>query len=744
MALENAQLHAQTQRCLTELTTLHEIGLEINAAPEMDRIVRLTTTGALQLTGCDTVWVLLLDEATGQPTSRLVNTRDGAYQSMPSTERDVAFAELVFQQHTLMVNDATSDPRVQALTSEQSVRSLAALSLQVNEDRLGILVVETACLRHFDEHDLTLLETLANQSAVAIKNAQLSAAVHRFNLDLEARVAERTRDLAQANLKLHSEKDRIEALYEITSELSTSLQLEEVLGKALRLVAAAVGAERGSVMVLGSQSSQLVYKVVLESNGQVVTSNQPTRFYLGVGLAGWVAKHRQTAMVTDVTQDARWIDLPDMIGTIRAAVALPLNIGPDTLGVLFLAHSASGHFNEDHLRVLCAVANEMAIAIHNAELYQYVSEQSEDLARMLREQEVTAAQSQVILEGITDGVIVNDIEGRILLVNPAAERVLGIHARAVEGQRWQNIGKALTPAGYADVAALMAEATAWVSRGGFQPMQQVFEIEDRTIHTRLSPMITRSGEPLGVAAIFRDITHEREIERLKAEFISTVSHELRTPLTSIKGYVDLVLDGDAGEISPDVQEFLQVVKTNSDRLSNLMDDLLDISRIEAGRITLDFVPLQLHEIIDEVLQNMRQQMEERRLALSVDVPAHLPAVRGDRDRVVQIVANLISNAIKYTPPEGQVRVEAQVLNTHLQIDVSDTGIGIAPADQAKLFARFFRADHPMVREAGGTGLGLLISKSLVELHEGKLWVESELGRGSTFSFTLPLMGRNHA
>ena len=743
VALENAQLHARAQQRLAELMVLRDTGLAINATLEVDRILQLTTTGVLQLTGCDTAWALLVDETTGQPASRVRATRDGGYQSSLPTTRDAALAELVFQQRALVVEDVASDSRVQTLASEQGVHSLAAVPLQVGEDRLGILVVEEAHPRRCDEHDLALLETQASQAAVAIRNAQLSAVARRFNRELEARVAERTKDMVQANLKLHHEKDRIEALYEITRDLSTSLQLDEVLGKALRLGSAAVEAERGSVMVLGPRSSQLTYKMVLESDGQVVTSNQPSRFHLGAGLAGWVAKHQQTALVADVTQDTRWVDVPEMEGTIRAAVALPLNVGPDTLGVLFLAHSTPGHFDADHLRILSAVANQMAIAVHNAELYQYISEQSEDLAQMLREQEVGAAQSQAILESIANGVIVNDIAGHILLVNPAAEQLLGIHARTMEGQRWQNIGKALTPAGYAQVAALVAEATARVSRGGFQPVSQVFEIGDRTIRAHLSPMITRSGEPLGVVTVFCDITHEREIDRVKTEFASTVSHEMRTPLTSIKGYVDLVLDGDAGEISPDVRDFLQVVRANSDRLAKLVDDLLDISRLEAGRITLDLVPLQMHEIVAEVLQDMRQQMEEQGLALAVDVPAHLPAIRGDRDRVRQIVANLISNAIKYnTSPGGQVTVIARAQDTHVQISVSDTGIGIAPEDQAQLFTKFFRADHPLVRRTGGTGLGLPIGKALVELHGGEIWVESELGRGSTFSFTLPLVGRD--
>ncbi len=743
-ALEHAQLRAQAQRHQLELTTLHQVGRELEADREPDRLLQLTTAGALRLTGASTAWAVLLDEATGRPAARLAAVRDGGYLTSPPTEQDAALVELVFQQSALVVGDVAADPQVQSLWTGQGARSLMAVPLQAGTDRVGILVVEDARPQRYDRHDLALLETHANRAALAIRNAQLVATMRQFNQELEARVAARTQDLVQANLRLHEEKERLAVLYEIARDLSVSPQLDEVLGKALRLAATAVGAERGSVMVLSTRSGRLTFKAVLEPDGRVTMSDQPTQFRLGVGLAGWVAKHRQAALVPDVAQDARWVDLPETPESIRAAVVLPLHIGADTLGVLFLAHSQVAYFGEDHLRFLSAIANEMAVIIHNAELYQYISEQAEELARMLHEQEVTAAQSQAILESIADGVIVNDIEGRILLVNPAAEQLLGIHARTIEGHHWQNIGKALVSADYAELAALLAEATARVSRGGYRPLQRAVEVEGRALHVHLSPVITRAGEPLGLVAVLHDATAEREWERLKTEFVSTVSHELRTPLTSIQGYLDLVLDGDAGEIGPVARDFLQVVKANSERLSRLVDNLLDASRIETGRITLDLVPLQVREIIDEVLAGLHPEIAAQDLAVVVDVPAQLPAVRGDRARVAQIVSNLLRNAIKYTPAGGQVTVTARAWDTHAQISVRDTGIGIAPADQSRIFRKFFRADHPLVRQAGGSGLSLFIGKALVELHGGEMWVESELGRGSTFSFTLPLVGREYA
>jgi len=575
-ALECAQLRAQAHRLQTTLGVLYESGQELAASQEQERLLQATLSGALHLTDADLAWIVLLDQANGQPARHATLTRTGAYQAGTPTGPDAALLELVFQQPPLVVDDLTADPRTPALAVAEA-RSLLAVPLLAGTERLGILAVADARPQRYNEHQRRLLETHAGRAALAFHHSRLAALQHRFEQELESRVALRTQDLVQANLSLHSEKDRLGVLYEIAQDLSAGLALDDLLGKALRLAATAVAAERGSVMVLNTRTGQLIYKAVLEADRQVTISNQPTQFQPGVGLAGWVAKHRQAALVPDVTQDPRWLAMTETPANIRAAIVLPLHIGPETLGVLFLAHSQPGYFGDEHLRLLSPVANAMAVLIHNAELYQYIGEQAEELARRLREQESTTAQAQAILNNITDGVIVNDMEGRILLVNPAAEKLVGLYARTLEGQSWQNIGKTLTAAGYAELAARLAEATARVRRGRYRPLQHTFEMDDQKIQAHLVPVITRTGEPLGLVTVLHNITPDRELDRLKAEFASHITHELRTPLTAIKGYLDLVLDGDAGEISPQAQDFLQVVRSNSNRLAYLVDNLLDIA-----------------------------------------------------------------------------------------------------------------------------------------------------------------------
>jgi signal transduction histidine kinase len=228
----------------------------------------------------------------------------------------------------------------------------------------------------------------------------------------------------------------------------------------------------------------------------------------------------------------------------------------------------------------------------------------------------------------------------------------------------------------------------------------------------------------------------QEVNRLKTEFVTIVSHELRTPLTSIAGYVELLLAGEAGRLVQAQREYLGTVKNNADRLIELIEDLLDISRIEAGKVELHRTTLDLSQLIQEVAGLLRPQIEAKGQLLTLNLADALPVLVGDAKRVMQILTNLLSNAHKYTPPGGRITVTVRGEDGRVRVEVQDTGIGLSSDDQAQLFAKFFRAKNPATRQVGGTGLGLAITRSLVEMHGGEITVSSAPGQGSTFSFTL--------
>lgn len=260
----------------------------------------------------------------------------------------------------------------------------------------------------------------------------------------------------------------------------------------------------------------------------------------------------------------------------------------------------------------------------------------------------------------------------------------------------------------------------------------------RIVKIKTNPVIDSAGEYVGCVKSLHDVTAEREIAQMKNEFVSTVSHELRTPLTSIKGYVDLILDGETGEINEIQREFLGIVKQNSDRLVSLINDMLDISRIESGRIHLKIEPLDMGDLVTGVIDTFKAVVSQTGHQLSAELAQPLPLAAGDRDRVGQVLINLVSNAIKYSPAGGAVTVSAKKRDGQLVFSVADEGIGISREDQEHLFDQFYRVDSSLTREIGGTGLGLSICKTIIELLGGQVWVESGLGKGSVFSFSLPI------
>jgi signal transduction histidine kinase len=234
----------------------------------------------------------------------------------------------------------------------------------------------------------------------------------------------------------------------------------------------------------------------------------------------------------------------------------------------------------------------------------------------------------------------------------------------------------------------------------------------------------------------------REANEAKSEFMSTASHELKIPMTSIKGFAKLMQMGAGGDLSEQQQNFLNVITNNVDRMAQLVNDLLDVSRIEAGRIRLELRNVQITQVIHEVVEAVQSQIESKQLSLNLNLADNLPELRADYGRMVQIVTNLVSNAYKYTPAGGQITITAKPYNGEIQgiaVTVQDTGYGISEEDQLKLFTTFFRSADDRVREEPGTGLGLAITKKMIESHGGELTFESALGQGSAFTFIMPLL-----
>jgi signal transduction histidine kinase len=412
-------------------------------------------------------------------------------------------------------------------------------------------------------------------------------------------------------------------------------------------------------------------------------------------------------------------------------VALPLSDqeGP-ALGALVVV---GAELEAQHLRLIARLATLIVPALRRAEFYQQVVEAQTHL--------------QQVFDGLPTGLALLDNDGRLLRANPAWPRLWGLEPEAVRLRQmapWDMFEPLLTR--LPDPLAFDAFFRRW----GAEPRETTFVLQHphQELHVLLIPVHDSLGLRPSYLLAVDDVTRAREGDRLKSEFVSVVSHELRTPLTSILGYTELLQARDFP--AHERRELIETVWKQATHLSNLVEDLLNVSRIDAGRITLSCWALSLGQLVKELTAQLNKALDQSRHRLLIDIGDDLPPVYADRDRLRQILGNLLSNAIKYSPEGGEIVLHADRLRTPppgapplspeptILISVSDQGIGIPPEEQSRIFDRFYRVDNSNTRKIGGTGLGLAITQALVELHGGRIWVQSTPGEGSAFFLTLPI------
>ncbi len=353
---------------------------------------------------------------------------------------------------------------------------------------------------------------------------------------------------------------------------------------------------------------------------------------------------------------------------------------------------------------------------------------TDELQRLLKVQREEASKLNAILKSIADGVIVQDLEGNIVIMNPAAENIL----EAVGDDFRYAPAETATEAGQSPLLTHLNGLEFHDARR--------FEVGQRVVSALSAPVFSGEKEQLGSVVVLRDITREVESDRLKDDFITSVSHELRTPLTAIKGYNDLLRMTAAGKLDERQRSFIETVDENVDDLLQLIQEMLDLSQINAGTLGIDQEPVNLSELIATETEKWTKKMAERELTFTVHLPDESIWVEGDRTRLSRVIQNLVRNAHNYTLPGGSIEVWLKQENGRGQADIKDTGVGIAAEQQRFLFTRFFRAIHAeSTYEVSGAGLGLYISKAIIEAHKGEIWMESKLNQGSTFSFALPMI-----
>ncbi len=373
---------------------------------------------------------------------------------------------------------------------------------------------------------------------------------------------------------------------------------------------------------------------------------------------------------------------------------------------------------EGDLRQRTGVMSEDEVGI----LAESFDKMTERLAERTYKLEETLGRMQAILSSMNDGVILEDVEGNLLPLNATASQML------------EEMASNFMLGPLRELSASSGE------KGSPFLARRRFEVGNKVISVQSTAVRTEEGKHLGTVLVLRDVTSEVEAERLKDRFITHVSHELRTPLTAIKGYSDLILAGAGGELDKNLRDFLEVIGRNTDDLIAMVSELLDFSEMEAsGHLGMLKRPMDMRAVVEDVAEEWRPRMEEKPLTFRVELPPELPLVNGDARRLRWAVLHLVRNALQYTPAGGTVTLRLSEQDGHIVLDVADTGIGISAKDQEQLFTRFYRVTNMPPEDVRGLGVGLYLTKAIVEAHGGEIRVASEVGAGSTFSIILPVL-----
>lgn len=557
---------------------------------------------------------------------------------------------------------------------------------------------------------------------------ELEEEKQRYQEELERQVRERTAELERRNIELAT-------LNEMGTVLSSTLDVDAALQALYHQVQRLVQFSTFSVALCDDDRRVLDFVFVVDSGEQVPAFTRTMD--AEKGLFGWVARTRAPLLIEDLTDAASPPPVrPDETEmTARSWLGVPLLAKGRLAGLLAVHSRQPSAFSADDQRLLETFASQAATALENARLF---------------EEAVTRRQhTEAIIRNMADGVLVLDKQDTIVACNPALQRLLDIEEADVVGRcihdfaNSEHMGLAgLWEIGNPSTDLVEPLQTTAPESDSVFPAAVTREVPlaaplNRIVMVTTSQLYSISGTPLGQVKVLRDITREREVERIKSDFISTVSHELRTPLFYIKGFVELMLQGKADDTGVR-NEFLTIIRDQTEHLDRLVEDLLDTSRVERGTFALKKERVPIQDLVRQSVADAEGIAAQAQVVLKAEIGGALPEVNGDFLRLKQVMMNLIGNAVKFSEPGEVVTIRAQAKPDEVWVQVEDQGPGIAQKDLTRIFDKFFQVDSSTTRSVGGVGLGLYISKQIVERMGGRIWAESQPGQGSRFTFALPL------
>lgn len=750
VAIENARLTQETNARFEELLTINQLSQSISSTLSLDAMLPIIREQVPQVTRAEELYLALYNPEEEIITFPLAVRDDGTEFQIPSRplgNDEVSY--IISRKHALSLDDdyfSIDELRrsMKIVNGEGEIKSYMGVPLKSGDTVLGVLAIRNITKkRTFNINDDRILTTVGSQLGAAIQNARLFGQIQDSANTLEQVVHERTQQLEEQSIELEDERDRLDKLYQITSELARTLDMEQLLERSLGMVSKAVGAHDGVIMLSDPATDNLYSRAWINPNNIIYFEEEDFRTHPAEGLAEWLIHFDisgdNVVLVDDLNEMEYWEERGRETG-LRSALAVMLENNEDPMGVMVLLSEEVGAFTESHLKLLVPAATQVAAAINSADLYQLIRDQAERMAKLLRSEQEEAQKHGAIVESITDGVMLADSSGEIILFNDAAERILEVSRNEAIGQPVSKLGGVYGEAGMQWTDLMRDWSKVDVSSG--ENMSQRLEMGNKIIQTQLSPVYI--GDLfLGTVSVFRDITRDVEADRAKSKFIENVSHEFRTPLTPIKGYTDLLLMMGSENMNETQLGMIRTIKENTDRLAALVDDVLRVSKLDSGEDKLHMTQVDFEDMLHPILEKYTAMPsnQAKEITVSLNIEENLPRIRADRDKLVQVLSNLMDNAFNYNREGGKININVYRLQDRpsLQIEIADTGVGIPDDFKEAAWRRFERHDPTAVElDVAGTGLGLSLARDLIHLHNGEIWFESEVGVGTTFFIRLPL------
>lgn len=719
--------HQTIEHSLVEMRTapLLRIASAIETAATLDELLMLGLNEFVQLLDQVNAGVVLLGD--DEATAHLVSTappRVNLPPPFPLAETTV-LKQVVAERTVAQVADVATllGPQAREVTrsfaealSAEQIRSLLLLPLVAQDRCIGVLIFgATGAPRHFSDSEVAQARLMASQLAAAITSFRITEKAQRRNAELAT-------------------------LNDIAAAVASSLDTREVYHLVMEKINEYFRVDAGSLLMLDEDADELVFVMTLEAGEEKLFG---VRIPRGQGIVWSVAESQRYDIVNDVHSDPRFLrDVSDSVGyEVKTILCVPILVKGRTIGVIELLNKRDGLFTEEEAQRLMRMAATIGVAIENARLFQTVT--------------TVRDRFEAILNSTNDGILMADMRGVVVTANPEASSLLQASREALIGRRLETLLSELK------ARASAISAPSWLNDGSND--EAVVELEfggaqRRFIRHYMLPVRETSGAEIGRLALFQDISKERELAQLREDYTGMLVHDLRAPLTAIMNGIMMVKRGLGGPISEQQQELLGIAHQGSQTMLEMVNTLLDISKMEEGRLTLDTEPLSPYALVDQTLDRLRVSAQDQRVKLVQELAVGLPLIEADREKLVRVLQNLLDNAIKFSPQGGVVTLGAAAvrqtssgkvnqLRVPLQLPelrpgdwllfwVRDQGPGIPQQFHERIFEKFGQVRSG--RKVRGTGLGLTFCKLAVEAHGGTIWLQSAEGAGSTFALALPL------